>query len=172
MYGPAAPLPMFAGDAAERRGAALRRYEWPADPPLPNDPSVQVWVADAVTAELDEIDDDDVLLVAKSLGTNAAGVAAARGLPAVWLTPLLVMPWVVAAMEAASAPFLLVGGTADPAWDGDVARRLTPHVLEVPEADHGMYVPGPLVDSVAVLAEVVTAVEGFLDAIDWPGVRR
>jgi hypothetical protein len=42
-------------------------------------------------------------------------------------------------------------------------------VFEVDGADHGMYVPGPLTDSIAVLAGVVSAVEEFLDAIDWPG---
>src|SRR5262245_30981432 len=31
--------------------------------------------------------------------------------------------------------------------------------------DHGMYVPGPLTDSIAVLARVVVAAEEFLDAI-------
>lgn len=44
----------------------------------------------------------------------------------------------------------------------------TPHVLEVVDADHGMYVPGPLVDSIDVLGRVVVAVEEFLDAVGWP----
>jgi hypothetical protein len=108
------------------------------------------------------------LLIGKSLGTLAATLAAERSLPAVWLTPLSTVPWAVTALERASAPFLLVGGTADTIWDGAVARRLTPHVLEVDDADHGMYVPGPLTGSVAVLARVVVAVEEFLDAISWP----
>ena len=59
-------------------------------------------------------------------------------------------------------------GTADDIWDGGLARRLSPHVLEVDGADHGMYVPGPLAESIAVLARVVVAVQEFLDAIDWP----
>jgi hypothetical protein len=74
------------------------------------------------------------------------------GLAAVWLTPLLHRPEVVEALARASAPFLLVGGTADPSWDGAVARRLTPHVLEVPDAHHGMLVPGPLARSAEVRA--------------------
>ena len=45
---------------------------------------------------------------------------------------------------------------------------MSPHVLEVEGADHGMYVPGPLTESIAVLAQVVVAVEKFLDAISWP----
>jgi pimeloyl-ACP methyl ester carboxylesterase len=109
------------------------------------------------------------LLIGKSRGTNAAAAAAERSLPAVWLTPLLRMPWVAEALRRATAPFLLVGGTADPVWDGDLSRRLSPHVWEVEGADHGMYVPGPLTESIAVLSRVVVAVEEFLDAIDWPG---
>jgi hypothetical protein len=52
-------------------------------------------------------------------------------------------------------------------WDGELARELSPHVLEVDGADHGMYVPGPLARSAAVLGEVATAVENFLDDVVW-----
>ena len=41
-------------------------------------------------------------------------------------------------------------------------------MLEVPEADHGMYVPGRLAESAAVLGQVATAVEDFLDQVVWP----
>jgi hypothetical protein len=54
-------------------------------------------------------------------------------------------------------------------WDGALARRLTPHVLEIQDADHGMYVPGPLTASIGVLGRMVAAVQEFLDAIGWPG---
>jgi hypothetical protein len=89
-------------------------------------------------------------------------------LPAVWLTPTLTTQWTVDALRRATAPLLLVGGTADPHWNGELARELTPHVLEVADADHGMYVPGPLAASAAVLGQVVTAVETFLDEVVWP----
>lgn len=168
MFGPAAGLLMYVGDVPERRGATVHRYSWSKDWPDPTDPAIEDWVCGEVNPVLDALGGSP-LLVAKSLGTDAAAVAAERSLPAVWLTPRLVLPWVAAALGRASAPFLLVGGTSDAAWDGALARRLTPHVLEVEQADHGMYVPGSLTDSIAVLAEVVVAVENFLDAIDWPG---
>jgi hypothetical protein len=167
LYGPTAPLLAYAGDVAERRGATVHRLSWSAEPPKPFEPEVEAWVHGEVAPLLDSVGGRP-LLIGKSLGTNAAGLAASLGLPAVWLTPLLTVPWVVAAMERATAPMLLVGGTADPIWDGSVARRLSPHVLEVGGADHGMYVPGPLTDSVAVLGRVVVAVEEFLDTIGWP----
>jgi hypothetical protein len=73
----------------------------------------------------------------------------------------------VAALQAATAPMLLIGGTADETWDGALARKLSPHVLEVDGADHGLYVRGPLAASAAVLGLVATAVERFLDEIVW-----
>lgn len=50
----------------------------------------------------------------------------------------------VAGLRAATEPYLLVGGTDDESWDGALARDLTPHVLEIEDADHGFYVPGRL----------------------------
>jgi len=87
----------------------------------------------------------------------------------VWLTPILTVPWVVAALGRATVPFLLVGGTADAMWDGTLTHRLSRHVLEIEGADHGMYVPGPFPDPIAVLGRVVAAIDEFLAAIDWPG---
>jgi hypothetical protein len=44
----------------------------------------------------------------------------------------------------------------------------TPHVVEVDGADHGMFVPGELSASAAVLAPVMSVVELFLDQAVWP----
>jgi pimeloyl-ACP methyl ester carboxylesterase len=159
---------MYAGDVAERRRAAVHRHSWSEEPPEPFDPAVEGWVREQVAPLLDAVGGIP-LLIGKSLGTNAAALAAERALPAVWVTPVLTVPWVAAALARATAPMLLVGGTADEIWDGALARRLSPHVLEVADADHGMYVPGPLIDSVAVLGRVVASVEEFLNTIGWPG---
>jgi hypothetical protein len=167
MGGPWTPLLMYTGDVAESRGAAVHRLWWTEEPGPPFEPGIEAWVRGQVTPRLDTLTGTP-LLIGKSLATHAASLAADRSLPAVWHTPVLTMPWVAAGLERATAPFLLVGGTADEYWDSGLARRLTPHVLEVDGADHGMYVPGPLTDSITVLAGIVTAVEEFLDAIAWP----
>jgi hypothetical protein len=167
LFGPAAPLLMYAGDVAERRGATVHRHSWTSSAPEELEPRRLEWVRDEISPVLARLDGAP-LLIGKSLGSLAAPLAAERSLPAIWLTPLLTVPWASAALDRASAPFLLVGGTADSVWDGALARRLTRHVLEIDDADHGMYVPGPLTDSVAVLSRVVGAVEEFLDAIGWP----
>jgi hypothetical protein len=175
-YGPHAPLLEYAADAAEARGARVRALEWspPSELFSPNGPvstACAAWVRDQVAPVLDEAGTEGApVLIGKSLGSFAAGLAAERALPAVWLTPLLTDDLVVPALRAATAPCLLVGGTADTwYWDGALARTLSQHVFEVDGADHGMYVPGPLAASAAVLGLVATAVERFLDEVVWPG---
>ncbi|GAA2758886.1 alpha/beta hydrolase [Actinopolymorpha rutila] len=163
-FGPAAGLLMYVSLVAERRGVTIHRHSWSQDRPNPFEPAVEGWVRGELTPLLDEVGGTP-LLIGKSYGTNAALLAAERCLPAVWLTPLLTAPWVVAALGGATAPFLLVGGTADNLWDGKAARRLSPYVLEVDGANHGMVTPGPLTDSIAVLGQMVVAMEEFLDAI-------
>jgi hypothetical protein len=172
MFGPHAPLLMFTADAAEARGARLRPFWWDGAEELDiGDPeAVMEWARKQVDPVVDEVvgSAESVLLAGKSLGVNAAAVAAEREIPAVWLTPALVWPPIVEALRRATAPFLLVGGTGDQAWDSRLAHELTPYVLEVEGADHGMYVPGPLAASAAVLGRVATAVEDFLDEVVWP----
>jgi hypothetical protein len=159
-FGPAAGMLWYAGAVAENRGASVHRHWWSGPP---SDP-VGSWVS----AEITPLLGPRPLLIGKSLGTKAAGLAAEHDLPAVWLTPLLTDPYVVGGLARATAPCLLVGGTSDPLWDSAEARRLSPHVLEIPAADHGLQVPGPVSDSVAILARVVAAVDDFLTAIGWP----
>ena len=49
-----------------------------------------------------------------------------------------------------------------------IARSITPYVAEIERADHRMFVPGELATSAAVLGQVMTAVERFLDQVVWP----
>ncbi|MEU6072444.1 alpha/beta hydrolase [Micromonospora sp. NPDC047074] len=157
------PLFLYAGEALRRAGYALHAISWEVPERFAPDrdgpgPAVD-WVIGQVARTLTE---PTQLLVGKSLGSMATPLAADRELPAVWLTPLLQVPAVVDGLRRAAAPFLLVGGTADPSWDGPLARRLTPHVLEIDQADHALMVPGPLARSAEALGRVCTAVEEFV----------
>jgi hypothetical protein len=163
-YGADGPLLMFSAVAARRRGATVRRLAWD----FPRDGDLQAMVLAAVAAALDEGGYEAAVVFGKSLGSLAAPVVAERGLAAVWFTPLLTNPDVVAGLRRAAGPFLLAGGTADEYWDGRLARSLTPDVVELAGADHGMFVPGGLAASAAVLGDVMTAVERFLDDVAWP----
>jgi hypothetical protein len=129
------------------------------------------WVASQVAAAMDETAAaagvTAPVVIGKSLASLAAPLVADRGLAAVWFTPLLTDEPTVLALRRATAPCLLAGGTADRLWDGRAARSMTPHVVEADAADHGMYVPGELSASAAVLGQVRSAVELFLDQVVW-----
>jgi hypothetical protein len=100
------------------------------------------------------------LLIGKSMTTRAAGLAADRGWPAVWLTPLLAEPESLAGLRRRTAPALLVGGTADASWDGAVARGLSNDVVEIEGADHGL----ARIDQAPLVAAAVAEFSGRLRA--------
>ncbi|WBB65666.1 alpha/beta hydrolase [Micromonospora sp. WMMD812] len=157
-YDTRAPLFAYTGETLRRAGFDLHEISWQVPAGLDEDRSA-AWVAEQVAPALTEPTD---LLVGKSLGSLAAPLAVDRRLPAVWLTPLLHLPEVMTALERATAPFLLIGGLADPTWDAAEARRLTSHMLEIPDADHSLMVPGPLVRSADALGRVCLAVDAFV----------
>jgi pimeloyl-ACP methyl ester carboxylesterase len=162
------PLLAYARLGVERRGAQARVISW--SPPSLDDATQWVaWVRERV---LEALGNDTALIIGKSLGSMAAGLAAERELPAVWLTPLLHRPEVVEAIGAAHRPPLLVGGTGDRTWDGAVARRLSPHVVEIPDADHALYVPGAVARTAATAGRVAQEIEDFLDRHVWPGLAQ
>ncbi len=106
------------------------------------------------------------VLIAKSLGSFAAALAAERELPAIWLTPLLTRPPVVEAITRNPAPQLLVGGTADHRWwDAAAARATGKRVLTIEDGAHSLRVPGPVRNFTGVLGTVGTAIEEFLDEV-------
>jgi hypothetical protein len=169
-YGTDGPLLMFASVAVRRRGGLTHPVQWdlPADA---DSGQLRQMVLARVAAAVDEITaavGREPVVIGKSLGSLAAPVVADRGLAAVWFTPLLTDSQTVAALRRAPGPCLLVGGTGDEYWDGQVARSVTTNVCEVDDADHGMFVPGPLAASAAVLGRVEAEVEHFLDQLASP----
>jgi hypothetical protein len=88
---------------------------------------------------------------------------AERGLAAVWLTPLLVRPDVVAALASSSAPALLVGSPADPTWsDGEQPGGDSVEVLELDGLDHSLQVQGDPLASLDILRQVTERIGAFL----------
>jgi hypothetical protein len=73
---------MYTGDVAEQRGATLHRHPWSEELPRPDAPEIEGWVRGQIAPLIDTVGGRP-LLIAKSLGTNAAAVAAERSLPAV-----------------------------------------------------------------------------------------
>jgi hypothetical protein len=107
------------------------------------------------------------LVFAKSLGTFAAPWAAAHGIAGVWLTPVLSVPTVSEALrDGATARDLIVGSTADPLWRPETIEGTTASILEIPEANHSLSVPGNGEDSRILQERVFDAMERHI-ARNW-----
>ena len=158
-YGHELPLLLFAGQLLEERGLQVNRVEW-SDPDGGREPAL----TDAAAAFAAVPSASRHVVVAKSLGTLALPLAVEAGLPGIWLTPLCHESEVASAIRAVTAPTLLVGGTGDRSWDGDIARSGAADVVELEGADHALAVPSA-VASVDYLQQVVVAMAAFLDRI-------
>jgi hypothetical protein len=156
-----APLLWFAREAAQAGGWSVLEL----DERAPEDQDPYEWMRGRADEAIDEADADLVVVLGKSLGSVAAPIAADRGLPAVWLTPLLIRPDVVEALGRAEAPALAIGSPDDPSWgDGTVPDNPALEVLELPGLDHSLQVSGDPRASLDVLGRVTERVAAFLDA--------
>jgi len=158
-----APLLWFAREAAQAAGWSVREVTERA--PAGEEPFA--WMRDRAARALDLAETGTVAVVGKSLASAAAALVGERGLPAVWLTPLLIRPEVVEALAAVTAPTLAVGGTADASWtDGPPLRPSAAlEVLELEGLDHSLQVPGDVGASLDALRQVTERIGAFLDRL-------
>lgn len=156
-----APLLWFAREAAQAGGWSVLELSERA----PADEEPFAWMRDRAERALDSASEaDTVAVIGKSLASAAAPLVAERGLAAVWLTPLLIQPEVVAALRAASAPALLVGSSADPTWsNGEQPGGNGIEVLELDGLDHSLQVKGDPLASLDVLRQVTERIGAFLE---------
>lgn len=138
---------------------------WWDVPDVLDDAGAPGWVAEQTRLALAGEEAPTVLLVGKSLGTLAAPLAAERGLPAVWITPLLHRQELVDTLAATNAPTLLIGGTADPSWPAGAAERTGQEYLELPGADHALELMGDAVGSAELLVRATAAMEAFVGGL-------
>jgi hypothetical protein len=169
-FGPFVPQLFFPMFAAMRRGAEPVAVEWRDLDTLAElaPDRYASWVRPQVEPVLSNLDPASTIVIGKSLGSYAAALIADLGLPAVWVTPVLANTLIVDALRRSPAPFLLVGGTGDPLWVSDLALQCSDHVLELPHADHGLFVSGPLERSADYIGRLAAATETFLDTVVWP----
>jgi len=173
-YSPDFPVLYYARALLLARGWTVREVRWGR---LPADPAHWPGRVRRVAATMVEQagDVERHLVVGKSLGTHALPLAATLGLPGIWLTPLLHDPGQVDALRRSGGPALVVGGTADPYWDHDVARELNAggwspsdgrrRLVELQGLDHSLEVAGDPQASVDALAVVTATVATFLDLL-------
>lgn len=154
------PLLTFAGRAAQQHGWQVRAVSWTA-PDLGPEEAI-AWVGDQLDRAVGA-HDGPVIVIGKSLGTCAAARAAQCGYNAIWLTPLLHLPVFINGMAAHPGRQLLVGGSADPTWNLDVARSITSDVLEIEGANHAMFVDDA-VRTAELHVDVTRAVDRWMAA--------
>ncbi len=157
-YSPNHPVLYYSREALFVQGWSIEEVWWePAD--LVSDEAV----IKRVEAVLNAASDNNPLVVGKSLGSLALPSVAKRGWSGIWLTPLLHRPELVAALKDIRAETLLIGGTSDEAWNGNIAKSSGQQILEIPGADHGLEIPGDPSASVRVLGEIVTTIMTFAE---------
>jgi hypothetical protein len=153
-----APLLWFARTAAQAQGWSVLEVSERA----PGDQEPFGWMRDRAERALDAAPGARHAVIGKSLGSAAAGLAAERGLPAVWLTPLLVRPEIARALQDATAPRLLVGSTADDTWsNGGLPGGDAVEVVEFDGLDHSLEAPGDPMASLDVLRQVTERIGAF-----------
>jgi len=162
-YLPAAPLLWFAREGLMADGWSVLQVwdEWDRSEDAPR------WVDDRYNAALDFVGEvAKRLVVAKSITTLALPTATEQGLPGAWLTPLLDEPGLRATLETSTVPALLVGGTADPAWDSELVHMLeTPEALELEGADHSLQYPGDPRSSIDALMVITDRIRRFAELV-------
>ncbi|MDP1719578.1 MAG: hypothetical protein Q8L08_01040 [Candidatus Nanopelagicaceae bacterium] len=159
-YTPNHPLLHYTREVLLAQGWSVEEVWWnPED--LVSDESVKR----RVETVLNGVAGSASLVVGKSLGSLAMPSVIKRALPAIWLTPLFNRPELVAASKNIVAKTLLVGGTADDSWDGNIARASGQQVLELPGANHGLEIPGNPLASVGLLTELVATVTQFVGTL-------
>jgi hypothetical protein len=167
-YSAQAPLLWYARRAAMEAGRSVLvvtdAFDRQRDDPIR-------WVEERGEAALIHVRSRDAhpLLITKSLTSLAAGLAAAAGLPAVWLTPLIadqgtaVAAQVLSGLRSGIEPRLLIGGSNDPSWDARIASTLShAETLELPGADHSLEAPDDVAKSLDNLKRVTDALSRFV----------
>jgi hypothetical protein len=161
-YPTRAPLLWFAREVAVTRGYGV--LEVLDEPPPGEDPFA--WIRDRATRALDHQPSKHDVVIGKSLSSEVAAIAADRELPAIWLTPLLDRPSVIAGLAAAARPTLIVGSTADLTWRPDaIPENVMIDQAELAGLDHGLQLPGDPEASLKALRTVVKRVDRFLGAL-------
>lgn len=167
-YGPQAPLLDLASEALADREMPVETVRWDVPDGLLDigpEPFVRAHVAAAIHRLSMSAHGAQPVIIAKSLGSHAAVLAAERQLPAIWLTPLLHIEVVAEAIGRNPAPALLVGGTRDRSWLPEVATATGKRVVTITGGDHGLRPPGPLRAYAQALGDVGTAIEEFLSQL-------
>jgi hypothetical protein len=158
-----APLLWFAREAALAGGWSVLEVSERA----PSDQEPFEWIVDRAESAVGAASATQVVMIGKSLGSAAAPLATKRALPAVWLTPLLTRPEVIAALGATDLPTLVIGSPSDQTWgNGELPENEALEVMELDGLDHSLQIEGDPLGSIDVLRDVTEQISDFLQRLD------
>lgn len=172
-----APL-YYAGCILLDQGADLLRIEYAyyrtdfiKQPESEQDQWISSDVFAACKAALSHHSYEKITLVGKSLGTIAMGHLLAdpvfQRATCIWLTPLLTVDWLRSRIEQTHPRSLFVIGTADKFYKPDILKRLEQitggRSLVLEGVNHALEIPGDIPKSLAVLHQIVQALQEFLN---------
>jgi hypothetical protein len=104
------------------------------------------------------------LILAKPIGTLAAGWAADHDVAAVWTTPLMTNTACVADIRRSRAPALLIAGRNDHAWNEQAVHSTGKTIRVISDADHRWQV-GDWQRELDILAQLADATVTFADTL-------
>ena len=124
----------------------------------------------ACEAGLSQRSYEKITLVGKSLGTIAMGHLVSdphfQQAACVWVTPLLTVEWLLSRIEQTHPRSLFIIGTADRFYRPELLNHLKTvtdgQTCILEGADHGLEIPGDIPGSLAVLHQIVHALQKFL----------
>jgi hypothetical protein len=153
------PALYYVAKVARDLGWRTEAVEWD-----PDDVSVDAVIARGRVA-LRSLPSRDSVVIGKSLGSLLLPDVVAMGLPAIWLTPLLMREELRVAVARESAPTLLVGGSRDDLWDSRLAHATGHVVLELEGGDHSLELAGDAIGSARFLVTLTQHAQDFLSAL-------
>jgi pimeloyl-ACP methyl ester carboxylesterase len=158
-YPTRSPVLWFAREAANACGwSALEVLGEPGREPDPLG-----WERECADRALATLQSASTVVIGKSLASLLTGPMSERGLPAIWLTPLLNETAVIDALAGLARPTLLVGGTADPTWQRErVPANHSLQLVEIPHADHSLQIRGDLEASIEALGQLTGTITSWL----------
>ncbi|WP_150307050.1 alpha/beta fold hydrolase [Planctomonas psychrotolerans] len=137
-----APLLYWSALALTEAGWDVWSVDWHADIRAAGRQDPARFVKDALVQAIRELPSAPSAVIGKSVGSFALPFFLEHNVRGAWLTPILTDPRVAAAAQRASTRHLFVGGTADPLWRPEGTLPTSPNVIEVPEGNHSLEIPG------------------------------
>ncbi len=161
-YTAQAPLLYWCGQMLSALGWHVEAVEWTIDEAALEDP--QRFVELAVDVAFDAAPEAARrLIVAKSFGTYALPWARRRGIPGVWLTPILTDDAILQGLRGATSADIAIGGTADRFWLPDAIEDTEARLISVPGANHSLEIPGEWSRSLAVQNDIFLHIARHLE---------